>query len=78
MLTGQELRTWRRRLRLTQPQLGEMLGVGASTLSRWELGPERGGFAIEKPTMLERAMRDVERELVGGPDGTGGEDGAGD
>jgi len=52
-----ELREWRRAHNLSQPALASLLGVTVVSLSRWENG------ARSIPTLLERALRDVEREL---------------
>lgn len=40
-MTGAEIRKLRSELNLTQAQLGQLLGVHAVTISRWEHGHER-------------------------------------
>jgi transcriptional regulator with XRE-family HTH domain len=37
-MTGDELKDLRAELGLTQPQLGEKLGVARNTVTRWEMG----------------------------------------
>jgi transcriptional regulator with XRE-family HTH domain len=57
---GQELRASRKRRRLTQAQLGLVIGVVQSTISRMERG--RGGSL--SMDLWQRAFAAVERELV--------------
>ncbi len=40
-MTGDEVRTLRRRLGLTQTQLAEQVGVHGNTVARWERGEVR-------------------------------------
>lgn len=60
-MTGAELRSWRERLGLSQAQLAPMLGTDQGWISR----AEAGKTPIRNPVMLERALRDIERELTG-------------
>lgn len=59
-MTGADLRAWRERARLTQAELAERLGVKAHAIYKWESEQTRIGH----PVILERALRDVARELV--------------
>ena len=56
-MNGEELKTRRKALNLTQAELGEYLGVAGNTVARWE----RDELAI--PPYLSRALSDLEREL---------------
>jgi transcriptional regulator with XRE-family HTH domain len=47
-----ELRRERRRLRMTQAELGRALGVAVNTIAKWE----RGDQAIRHPKMLRLAI----------------------
>lgn len=64
--TGSQLRIWRRHHRLTQGELGESLGVSASTIGRWERGDRplkpriRGLFPT--PPLLTRKISHSHRE----------------
>jgi DNA-binding transcriptional regulator YiaG len=55
-MTPQELAGRRRALGLSRPQLARALEVSEATVYRWEEG-QRG-----IPPLLERALRDLERE----------------
>ena len=48
VMNGRELRTIRRRLKLTQVELAELVGVASNTVARWERG---------EMTMRKRAAR---------------------
>ena len=48
VMNGKELRTIRRRLKLTQVELAELIGFTANTVARWERG---------EMTMRKRAER---------------------
>ena len=56
-MKGEELRRKREQLGLTQEELAKHLGVKRLSIIRWE----NGQTEIDK--ILERAMRDLEREL---------------
>lgn len=62
-MTPETLRTRRDALGLSQPALAALLGVNEMTLSRWE----RGVRGI--PPLLDRALRDLERECAAAPHG---------
>jgi len=51
-MVGKELRAIRARLRLTQVELAELLGVASNTIARWERG--------------EMAMRERRARLIQG------------
>jgi transcriptional regulator with XRE-family HTH domain len=38
IMTGEELKAFRIKLGLTQPELGEKIGVARNTVTRWEMG----------------------------------------
>jgi DNA-binding transcriptional regulator YiaG len=40
-MTGDEVRALRRRLKLTQVQFGELIGVAGNSVARWERGEMR-------------------------------------
>lgn len=61
-MTGEELRAWREGARLSQVELGRLLGVHAQQIYKWESGNAR----IVHPGIMERALRDVARELAAG------------
>jgi transcriptional regulator with XRE-family HTH domain len=52
------LQIQRKRLGLTQQKLADHFGINRVTLARWESGD------IAIPPYLERALRDLERELA--------------
>jgi len=56
-MKGDDLRRKREQLGLTQEELAKHLGVKRLSIIRWE----NGQTEIDK--ILERAMRDLEREL---------------
>lgn len=60
MITRQELSRRRRRLKLTQKELGSMLGVNKNTVARWEMGE----FFPPASLMLDKALRCIELEIV--------------
>lgn len=51
-MTPQELQDYRRRLRMSQPELARALDVHPMTISKWE----RGVMPIEHGTMLRLAL----------------------
>lgn len=53
-MTGSELRTYRLRLKLTQAELADKLGVTSNTVARWE----RDEMAI--PPYLPLALKSLE------------------
>ena len=55
-----ELKKWRTRRRLSQTELGELLGVNLMTVYRWEAG------VCRIPPFLHLALRCLEREGGGG------------
>lgn len=57
-MNGEELKQWREQHNVTQQRLADALGVPQSTIGRWETG-----MTIERPLMLDRALRDFAREL---------------
>ena len=56
-MTGQELKTLRTRLRLTQAELGKRLGVARVTVARWEIGLRR------VPELAARLVQHVAKEV---------------
>jgi transcriptional regulator with XRE-family HTH domain len=56
-MNPEEIRKKRLALGLKQDELGDKLGVARNTVSRWELGD------VEPPAYLERALRDLAREM---------------
>lgn len=56
IMVGDELKRRRERLEMTQAELASKLKVDAQTVSRWERS------ARKIPDMLDRALKDVERE----------------
>ena len=64
-MTGEVLRRWRLKMHLTQEELARRLGVTVGAVSRWE----RGDRPI--PSLLTRAMRDLEEELAADPEWQG-------
>lgn len=58
-MNAEQLREERLRLRLSQDELATLLGVRQRTISEWE----RREVTIRHEVMLERAMRDIAREL---------------
>ncbi len=59
LLTGDEVRRIRKRLRLTQADLARALGVTRVTVARWETGV----YAIPEPTarLLQRVRKERRR-----------------
>lgn len=51
-MTGTDLRAWRIRLGMTQPELAAVLSVTRNTVTRWE----RGIAPIGNPGMLRLAL----------------------
>lgn len=60
-MTPANLRATRKRLGLSAEALGALLGVHRETVYRWELGTRA------MPSYLDRALRDLERELAPRP-----------
>lgn len=58
-----ELKRWRRARWLTQPQLGELLGVNRMTVYRWETGQ------TDMPPFLELALFALDYQHHFSPDG---------
>ena len=56
-ITGEQLREERSRLRMTQEELAEELGVSRVTLNRWE----RETMAIQQQRMLILALESIKR-----------------
>ena len=64
LMTGQELKKWRRRMGLSQEELGRLLGVARFSVSRWEIGTR------SIPTFLPLALEALENRMAkGGRDG---------
>jgi putative zinc finger/helix-turn-helix YgiT family protein len=61
LLTADEIRALRRRLRLTQGELARLLRLGASTISRWEAGRNVQTGAMD---VLLRLLRDLPGSLA--------------
>lgn len=59
-MDGQELRRIRRQLKLSQKQLGDLLGVPQGTISRWETGAAR----ILHPRMMHWALCGIRASAV--------------
>lgn len=57
-MTPADIRATRKRLRLTQAQLAERLPSSLRTVQDWEAG------VAHPPGYLERALRDLEREII--------------
>lgn len=55
-MNGTDIRERRRKLGLTQKQLGQILGIPDNTISRWELGT----VVPEHPKMLNLALKALE------------------
>ncbi len=55
-MTGDELRTRREKLGLTQTDLASKMGTTQITISRWE----RDKLRIERPEMLDLALKALE------------------
>ena len=53
-----DIRTRRRKLGLTQIELGEKLGIPGNTISRWELGT----VTPEHPKLIDLALKALEYE----------------
>lgn len=53
---GFDIRERRRKLGLTQKELGQILGIPDNTISRWELGT----VVPEHPKMLDLALKALE------------------
>jgi transcriptional regulator with XRE-family HTH domain len=57
--TGAELKAWRHKLGLTQPQLANLTGIPRATISGWETGRLR----ITRPLLLQLALQTLKAEL---------------
>ncbi len=60
LMTGEELRTFRERIGMSQEQLAKELKVARNTVSRWELEERK------IPEFLELALQTIERKLTKG------------
>lgn len=60
-MTAAALRAWRKERHITQTELAESLQVHSRTIAAWEATRQ----AI--PPYLERALRDIEREMASTP-----------
>lgn len=56
-MTGEDLRERRKRLGLTQSDLAKLLGTTETTIRR----NEKGQSPIQNPTMLDLALKTLER-----------------
>jgi DNA-binding transcriptional regulator YiaG len=64
-MTPADFRAWRARLDLTQQQAADLLGIHRNTVALYEEGRRRDRDAqVKIPKVVERACRDVERELA--------------
>jgi transcriptional regulator with XRE-family HTH domain len=64
-VTPGDFRAWRARLRLTQAEAAELLGIHRNTVALYEQGVRRDRRTpVAIPKLVERACRDVERELL--------------
>lgn len=57
-MTGAELKQRREKLGLTQSSLAKLLGTTQNTIAR----NERGDSPIQNPTMMDLALKTIERE----------------
>ncbi len=57
VMTGEELKTFRERIGMSQEQLAKELKVARNTVSRWELEERK------IPEFLELALQTIERSL---------------
>ncbi len=57
VMTGEELKTFRERIGMSQDQLAKELKVARNTVSRWELEERK------IPEFLELALQTIERSL---------------
>ncbi len=57
-MEGKDVRAWRQQRGLSQKRLAALLGVDVVTVYRWEAGDRK------PPLLLERALRDLDRELA--------------
>ena len=60
LMTGEELKTFREKLELSQDQLAKELKVARNTVSRWELEERK------IPEFLELALQTIERRINDG------------
>ena len=61
-MTGQELKEWRRKWRLSQEELGGLLGVARFSISRWEIGTRAiPSFLLLALEALENRMEKIGR-----------------
>lgn len=54
-MTGAQLKAWRAHWNLSQPKLGELLGLHLEAISRWERGK------VPVPAWLPLALETIER-----------------
>jgi repressor LexA len=64
MTTGEKIKSRRTELRLTLTELGEKVGVGASTIRKWETGYIQN-MGSDKITKLSKALDVPESYLMG-------------
>jgi DNA-binding transcriptional regulator YiaG len=57
-MDGDDVRTWRQARGLSQEALAKLLGTTKQAVFYWESGRR------QPPAMLERALRDIDRELA--------------
>lgn len=57
---GYLVQRWRTKHDVSQEQLAELLNINKETLQRWE----NGTTTPINPRMVERAIRDIERDIV--------------
>jgi transcriptional regulator with XRE-family HTH domain len=50
-MTGEDLKAWRKKLRITQVELARLLGTYQVTIARWETGTRKIPFLL--PLALE-------------------------
>jgi predicted transcriptional regulator len=62
-MTGEDLKNWRKRWRITQIELARLLGTYQETISRWER--EKRGI----PSHLSLALEALEHRMMKGGNG---------
>jgi transcriptional regulator with XRE-family HTH domain len=63
-MTASELRRLRRRLKLTQVALADLIGVPGNTIARWERNEMKMGPAMDKLVRLAVAQVEAPRHRV--------------